>query len=156
MTCFRSILLSFLLSFGHSFLSSVLGIILSLLSSVLLFLPPAYPCLPPVPSIPIFLSLTHHLLPLQFHFNHVAIIAFVQTCRTNPHLARLCFVFQQQQLQVPVPGTNGPAMIPQGSGPTGAPVPGGKRGRDGVPKETAASRKSAAAAAAAGELYYVK
>ena len=41
-------------------------------------------------------------------------------------------------------------MIPQGNGPSGAPIPGGKRGRDGIPKETAASRKSAAAAAAAG------
>ena len=41
-------------------------------------------------------------------------------------------------------------MIPQGNGPSGVPIPGGKRGRDGVPKETAASRKSAAAAAAAG------
>ena len=60
------------------------------------------------------------------------------------------FYLKQQQLQVPAPGTNGPAMIPQGNGPSGAPIPGGKRGRDGVPKETAASRKSAAAAAAAG------
>ena len=60
------------------------------------------------------------------------------------------FYLKQQQLQVPAPGANGPAMVPQGNGPSGAPIPGGKRGRDGIPKETAASRKSAAAAAAAG------